>query len=120
VPGSFFSWELGKQPEFQEEIDPDGWLLLQKGKLIGAGYAYFAAQVLMGDPTDNIPGLPGCGPVSAYAALHHCDTAGDYAHVLEQTYADDEALLEQGRLCWMTRRLHPDGTPVLWELGMTE
>lgn len=27
----------------------------------------------------------------------------------------DEELLEQGRLLWMTRTLHEDGSPVLWE-----
>ncbi len=32
----------------------------------------------------------------------------------------EENLLEQGRLCWMTRRLNEDGSPVLWELGMEE
>ena len=32
----------------------------------------------------------------------------------------EEELLEQGRLCWMTRRLHEDGSPVLWEIGMED
>ena len=38
----------------------------------------------------------------------------------EDHYGDEweERLLEQGRLCFMTRRLHPNGDPVRWEIGM--
>jgi hypothetical protein len=122
VPGYFYSWELGRQPSYRAEIGTYGHLQLEKGKLSGSGLCFFAAQVLMGDVTDNIPGLPGCGPVAAYKALKECQTPNDLVCTLEQMYQqeDEDYLLEQGRLCWITRRLNPDGTPVLWELEMTE
>jgi hypothetical protein len=128
VPGLFYSWELGHQPSFGPVlIDSLGSLTLKDGKspkLTGTGYMFFCAQMLMGDPTDNIPGLPGYGPVAAYELLKDCQTREACAGVVEDEYNleghDYDYFLEQGRLCWITRRLHPDGSPVLWEKGMIE
>ena len=128
IPGFFFSWENHTQPSFGPcHIDPEGWLKMNKGKLTGSGYAFFCAQVLMGDTTDNIPGLPGWGPVKTYEHLRHSVGSGDVEDMLDHVnsaYCNnvsdwEDYLLEQGRLCWITRELNPDGTPVLWELGMT-
>jgi hypothetical protein len=129
VPGFFYSWELGNQPAYGPKvIDPLGDLVLKPGaakkppKLSGSGFKFFCAQVIMGDSTDNIPGLPGYGPAAAYEILNECDTEHDCLLAVEAAYEveemSDDYLLEQGRLCWVTRRLHPDGSPVLWEKGM--
>ena len=136
VPGEFYSWELGAQPSWgPDTIHEPGYLMLDRSKkppkLTGTGFAFFCAQVLIGDSVDNIPGLPKCGPVAAYDAL--CQEAGGVGENKDELYEQvefmyqekfpdewEEMLLEQGRLCWMTRRLHEDGSPVLWELGMTE
>jgi hypothetical protein len=131
VPGLFYSWELGHQPAYGPKlIDPLGELILKEGKgkqppkLTGCGYRFFCAQMIMGDSTDNIPGLPGYGPVAAYELLHDMPTAEQCAVAVQTLYEEEgmgeDYLLEQGRLCWITRRLHPDGSPVLWEKGMTE
>ncbi len=126
VPGWFYSWELGKQPSFGPElITQQGTLELSenKKKLNATGLAAFYGQVLTGDRVDNIPGLDGCGPVAAYDALNeadviHKDHGIDMGNIVRDLYDNDELLLEQGRLCWMTRRFHEDGKPVLWEIGM--
>jgi hypothetical protein len=87
----------------------------------------FLKQVLTGDAVDNIPGIPGIGERKAEAILVDLDTKEAMRAVWEayRTYGctqgwDDEGtrtyLLEQGRLLWMTRRLHPDGSPVLWDI----
>lgn len=149
VPGWFYSWELGNQPSFGPElITKEGWIKLGKkrDKIVGTGLAFFYSQVLTGDAVDNIPGLPGCGPVAAFEMLSgktpeeqlkavldaYWAVYGNTIYMSGQSKADIE-LLEQGRLCWLTRRLHEynphsdpqeyyelDGTPVLWEIGMTE
>lgn len=138
VPGRFFSWELGRQASFGPvDIDIVGSLKLSNDnkKLTGTGYAFFCAQMLMGDPVDNIPGLPGAGPKRAYEVLSFVDTAWnipdykrcpDLLNQVESAYYEhyrtgwEERMLEQGRLLWMTRELHEDGSPVLWEIGMWE
>lgn len=121
VPGYLYSWELGRQPSFGPSlIDKTGYLELKDNKLIGTGYAFFCAQLLMGDPTDNIPGIRGIGPVAAYDILAHCDNLDEYYEAVATWYNNDEYLREQGRLLWLVRKLNHDGTPVMWELGMTE
>jgi hypothetical protein len=132
VPGWFYSWEIGRQPSFGPvEIDKVGSIELSpdRKKINGTGLSFFYSQVLTGDVADTIPGLPGCGPVKAFEALNECITINDMAWTVNQMYYNhykntdhdsEDILLEQGRLCWMTRRLHEDGTPVLWEIGMEE
>ena len=127
VPGWFYSWELGKQPSFGPLIIPkEGWLKLESPKkLSGCGLVFFYAQCLMGDIVDNVPGLPGCGPVRAFELLNGLDLPEQLKSLCEaykglHGASWEEHLLEQGRLLWMTRRLNEDGTPVLWEIGMDE
>lgn len=128
VPGFFYSWELGKQPSFGPAlIDPIGGVAISENrkKLTGTGLSFFYAQVLTGDTVDNIPGLPGCGPVQALELLEN-KSPDDMLEAVTEAYREhygptwEEELLEQGRLCWMTRRLNGDRTPVLWEIGMIE
>jgi hypothetical protein len=111
----------------------------------------FYTQMLEGDATDNIQGLPycakttieqfklkgaaakGCGKVSAQKLLEDCNTEMDmFSRVLDvwmdynrqdsDTIEDfnvrqdtEVCMLETGRLLHMTRDLHDDGSPVLWE-----
>lgn len=127
VPGWHYGWEMGAQPSFGPEFvlwdDANLELNDKRNAIKGTGLAFFYAQVLWGDRADNIPGLPGCGAVAAYEALK-ADNDGLYtvSNMYQEHYGGEweERLLEQGQLCWMSRRLHPDGKPVLWELDMTE
>ena len=128
VPGLLYSWEIGLQPSFGPAlITTEGSLRLdEKKKIRGTGFPFFCSQVLTGDSVDNIPGIPGCGPVKAFDILKECNGTQEYMDALTDAYKEapfddwEEMLLEMGQLCWMTRRLHPDGTPVLWEIGMIE
>lgn len=74
------------------------------------GLRLFYEQVLKGDPTDNIPGVPKIGKVKAKAALADCTTEWEMYNVVRDLYvqgygseAADSALLENGRLLWMRR-----------------
>lgn len=128
VPGWFYSWELGKQPSFGPvEIDPVGSLKFENGKLTGTGLAFFYAQVLMGDPVDNVPGLEGCGPVNAYKILSYYDEPRHWLEAVCELYSNKYErnaygfhLTEQGQLLWMVRRYNPDGSPQLWHVGLEE
>jgi len=128
VPGWLYSWELGRQPAFgPEEIDQVGYLSLSdnRKKVAGTGLSFFYAQCLMGDTVDNIPGLPGCGPVRTYEILEGMTDPEEMEGAVLDAYCDQYGLdaykyelLEQGRLLWMTRAMTPENTPVLWEIGM--
>ena len=126
VPGHHYGWELGNQPSFGPMLANSlGSLCLSEDgkKLSGTGELFFYAQCLTGDRVDTVPGLPKCGAVGAFKILDGAaDTYTAFRRVQEAYrafYGDadkgDEELLEQGRLLWMTRELHPDGSPVLWE-----
>lgn len=70
----------------------------------------FHMQLLTGDSTDNIPGLPGIGPGKAAKALHGMDTAMEQIQEVERMYQVhsgkedwEKYLLEQGQLLWIRR-----------------
>lgn len=125
VPGWFLAWELGNQPQFGPvNIEQSGSLSYDpaKNKLTGTGYPWFCAQALMGDVTDNIPGLAGCGDKTAWEILSEAEKPMD---AVEQAYAkkygEDEAagkLIEQAQLVWIVRRLKGDGSPEVWQPGL--
>jgi hypothetical protein len=136
IPGWFYSWELGLQPSWGPDwITKEGSLKFtpadpsrkRPAKLTGTGLSWFYAQVLIGDPTDNVPGCPGWGPVAAYEALNGKTPEEQYGAVLSAYYGAypgmEEALVElreQGKLIWLVRQLDQNGMPVTWEPGMTE
>ena len=129
VPGWHYGWELGNQPSFgPTNVSEYGSIRLSgdRKSIKGEGLVFFYSQTLTGDRVDSIPGLGGCGPVKAFEILKDTKTPEEaFKAVLEAyrgVYGDDAEteLLEQGRLLWMTRELHPDGSPVLWGLPNRE
>jgi len=77
---------------------------------------FFLAQLLTGDTTDNIPGVPGVGPKKAAKLLAQCDSLADKYEAIFNAYQaayDDArvAMLEQGRLLWIRRVANQ-----MWEL----
>jgi 5'-3' exonuclease len=55
----------------------------------------FFTQLLMGDTSDNIPGIPRVGEKTAPRMLAHCKTLEDYLAVVEKAYADHNAKLPE-------------------------
>ena len=43
-------------------------------------------QILTGDSTDNIEGIPGVGPVSAEKCLKWCSSIDDYEQAIKEEY----------------------------------
>lgn len=128
-PGWQYGWELGDIPSFGPElVDNIGWLNLVNTKsgpkIKGCGVSFFYAQCLMGDPVDNVPGLPKCGPVKTFDILSGRVVAEDMEQAVSEAYRAfygdvwEERLLEQGQLLWMVRRWETDGSPQIWRLGL--
>ena len=132
VPGKFYSWELGNQPSFGPiDISKKGSVILHNNQIKGTGFAFFASQVLTGDPVDNIPGLPKWGPVKTYNAMAPLmlDTEAEpqaLTDMLIEKYTEvygnswEEELLEQGQLLWICRRFDQFGMPERWKIGLIE
>lgn len=73
------------------------------------GMRCFYEQVLKGDTTDNIPGIPGIGKAKAAKYLEQCKTELEMYRVVQALYVEgypiepEAALLENARLLWMRR-----------------
>lgn len=124
VPGWHYGWELGNQPSFGPcKVESFGEIRLSNDRksIKGEGLVFFYSQCLTGDRVDSIPGLGGCGPVKAFEILSNTKTPEEAFKAVLEAYRDvhgwdaEKELLEQARLLHMTRELHPDGSPVLWE-----
>ena len=64
---------------------------------------FFYTQLLTGDRTDNIQGIPGIGPKKAEKMLKDAVTEEEMYNVAKLGYADDVVLLENARLLWLRR-----------------
>lgn len=122
-PGYHYTWECGKQGSWGPAwVDTVGNLQL-KGpkKLTGTGNLFFYSQLLTGDSTDTYDGLPGCGPIRAYAILQGAESEGDMYQRVLGAYRDkfdgaaEEMVVEQAHLAYMIRELNEDGSIKHWE-----
>ena len=117
--GMHYGWECGKQRQFgPERVDEIGYIHLygEKTKVIkGVGLKFFYAQLITGDTTDNIPGLPKGGPVLAFNTLAELTTHKELEDAVvglyKKKFGDDwkEQFLEQANLLWMCMEFEEDG-----------
>lgn len=124
IPGMHYGWEVNRQPAFGPyEYDEIGELLLQKGrstKLLGGGAKFFYAQVLMGDSVDTVPGIPGTGPVAAFAIINPCNSITECEEAVGGAYRAfygldwKTVMREQARLLYMSREVDKNGFVKLW------
>lgn len=125
TPGMHFGWSVGKQPQFgPRRVTELGELELKNDgkKLVGTGLKFFYSQIIMGDATDSIPGLPRGGPALAYKSLSECEdeaqlferVAGLYENKFGESWREE--MLEQAQLLWMVRELTEEGEPVMWTM----
>jgi hypothetical protein len=113
VPG----WHLHWQTHALVRVHPETWATEAGGKVFGR--KWFWLQMLHGDSTDNIPGLPQwvnekgtrkpCGPVTAENLLADCKGEPWARSAVCKAYRDsygegwEAQLLEQACLLWMRR-----------------
>lgn len=115
VPARLFKYACGKQKEYFQPVNE-----------LTCMYR-FLTQVIIGDSTDNYPGLPNHGAVAANKILITYGggqiTVSSMLHRTQLAYADvygdewPERFLEQATLAWMVRELDQDGKPVLPKLN---
>lgn len=96
----------------------DDWSFIQltrKGdqyKLSGQGFIFHYSQILTGDSTDNIPGLPRVGAKKTFDLLRHCRTKEQCEEAVrkayEKHYGEDykEHLEEQRKLVKILTKHH--------------
>jgi len=83
---------------------------------------FYYRQLLMGDPTDKIPGLPGVGPVKAKKYLEDCKTEEDYRQEIlgcyKATYGEEwkDYLLSNGKLIHIQSHLNDYFTLKGWPI----
>lgn len=122
VPGWHYSFEYGNVPSFGPLlVDGFGKIWLDdKNKLRGYGEKFFYAQLIMGDPTDSIIGIPKSGPSRAFKLLSNTNTPVEAFKAVREAYrafygdSGDDKLLENGRLLWIVRKLDEFDNPVIW------
>lgn len=103
-PGNLYGWACNRQAGFgPKDIGPE------------EASRFFYTQMITGDSTDNIPGLPGCGPAAAKKALEGVASVEDMKEAVKTMYKSKgfgkEYFLEQADLLWMCRECNSDGTP---------
>ncbi len=109
VPGMHFTWACHNQEQWGPEmVDELGRLWKDdKGKLRGVGAKFFWAQMITGDPVDNIPGVPKAGDAKAYELLANVETEKDCRAVVINLYKEKglsrEYFQEQKALLWIMR-----------------
>jgi hypothetical protein len=134
--GWHYGWESGNQPEFKLQwVDELGTLkaIYKEGvtktgrpskrfyKLTGTGLKWLYAQCLLGDPTDNIPGLPKCGGAAAFKILNPCESETELLDatikLYQERYAEDEwerEFFEQMNLVYIIQEMNDDNSLKWW------
>jgi hypothetical protein len=68
---------------------------------------FYYTQLITGDPTDNIPGLPGIGPIKGEERMAHCVTEDDFQEVVVEGYMEQYGdewqnyLLSNGKMIYI-------------------
>jgi 5'-3' exonuclease len=67
---------------------------------------FFYYQMLIGDTTDGIKGVPGIGPKKAEKLLLECTTEQEYFERVRDQYSSDEEMELNGKCLWIWRKLN--------------
>lgn len=76
IPGQHLLMGRGQEKHVHHVVTPE------------AGRQLYYAQILQGDPTDSIPGLPGIGPVKANKLIQHCETDAEFQEAVISAYLE--------------------------------
>lgn len=130
VNGSRMPMKLYKPSPIYIVRDP-GYIQLyrkdnKKCKLIGAGYLWFCAQLIMGDSVDGVPSMKkGFGDAATYNVLKNCKTEEEGVKTVWECYKKNlgskfneneirDRLYEQAQLVWIKRSVNDVIFPERW------
>lgn len=105
VPGLMLNWDTGEITDTDDDFGHIRLKVMSDGKtkkVVGRGWKFFWAQMLMGDAADNISGIPkcytmehlktgkpkACGAVLTYAILENVTNNKDAFETVKQIYKD--------------------------------
>lgn len=89
VPGWHYSWECGNQASIGPvHTDNLGWLEYNGNKVLGYGKKFLFYQMIVGDSTDNIPGIKGKGEKFAYPLISNCTSIKQMYQTVFNLYND--------------------------------
>jgi hypothetical protein len=106
-PGRHYAWPCGELRGWGPRVvDEQGTLSLDgKGNPRGTGGLFLAYQLIVGDPVDNIPGLPRFGKKRAYELLEGLSAEEAYKRVRDKylEITSEEYFEEQLNLLYILR-----------------
>ena len=120
VPGWHYNHVTGEVYKIEDGL---GTLIYEDKALKKGGLIFFYAQLIMGDSTDNIPGIKKAGPKKAYDLLKTSLDEEEAYNVVRQLYVQQygdralEALYEVADLIWMCRKKDETGRQYLQSRG---
>lgn len=107
IPG--YHYNIDSQETYISKDPGELRLSDDRKKIFGTGLKWFYAQMLMGDNADNIPGIPGFGPVKTFEMLSRFSTENDFKSVVEREFKEcytlnwEKAFKEVANLLWIRR-----------------
>lgn len=116
IPGKHLHWTSGRIYDASELGE---LILTDKNKVIGTGLKWFYFQLLTGDRTDNIGGIKGCGPKTAYKLLDAANSEKEYILATKKKYMEvyptdwEYRMLEAAALVWICRNKDETGDQYL-------
>lgn len=106
APGYHFRLSSGKL--FRSFDGGDLYLSRDKGKILGVGFKWFCAQMLLGDQVDNIiKPKKGLGPKAVYQILKPIDSIKEMWDTVTSIYkkvGKEDQILINAKLLWMARK----------------
>lgn len=100
-----YHYRLNSEKLLQTSDPGQLWLSEDRKKILGGGFKWFCCQLLMGDAVDGIKKpVKGWGPVKIYDEMGGNLTARQMWDKASANYPDEEALLLNAQLLWISRK----------------